>query len=327
MPPVGELQQDGRLTVTELAGRVGLSLSPCHRRLRASEQSGAISGYHAHLDANALGLTFEDSSSPPCAPETALDVYPAEKRPELRDMIVRLADAKMSFGLSHGDLASGNVLVRPDGALVLIDWGAATCGPVPYTDLLILEHNHASDDDPSIKDLAAYAVGYGLDLGRVGPNFDAIRKADHAGPGQMGFGPTTRPAYGVCGVGPPGTHSTNQHLTGSRPRCGYFLMFFQTWAKVVRSRLERFVRPYTSASVIEAIAIASGSSRLVIISRGRRGDDPGNDRPADRRGLWSTRWRHRPHPWADSRPSADLPCRGGLVTKETKGRRRRSSDH
>lgn len=58
-PPVGELQQDGRLTVTELAGRVGLSLSPCHRRLRASEQSGAISGYHAHLDANALGLTFE----------------------------------------------------------------------------------------------------------------------------------------------------------------------------------------------------------------------------------------------------------------------------
>ena len=45
MPPVGELQQDGRLTVTELAGRVGLSLSPCHRRLRALEQSSAISGY------------------------------------------------------------------------------------------------------------------------------------------------------------------------------------------------------------------------------------------------------------------------------------------
>jgi DNA-binding Lrp family transcriptional regulator len=54
-----ELQQDGRLTVTELAERVGLSLSPCHRRLRALERSGAISGYHAHLDANALGLTFE----------------------------------------------------------------------------------------------------------------------------------------------------------------------------------------------------------------------------------------------------------------------------
>ena len=56
---LAELQQDGRLTLTELAERVGLSLSPCHRRLRALERSGAISGYHAHLDANALGLTFE----------------------------------------------------------------------------------------------------------------------------------------------------------------------------------------------------------------------------------------------------------------------------
>jgi DNA-binding Lrp family transcriptional regulator len=56
---LAELQEDGRLTVTELAERVGLSLSPCHRRLRALEHSGAISGYHAHLDANALGLTFE----------------------------------------------------------------------------------------------------------------------------------------------------------------------------------------------------------------------------------------------------------------------------
>lgn len=52
------LQKDGRLTVTELAVRVRLSLSPCHRRLRSLERSGAISGYHAHLDAHALGLTF-----------------------------------------------------------------------------------------------------------------------------------------------------------------------------------------------------------------------------------------------------------------------------
>ena len=56
---LAELQQDGRVTLTELAERVGLSLSPCHRRLRALEHSGAISGYHAHLDPNALGLTFE----------------------------------------------------------------------------------------------------------------------------------------------------------------------------------------------------------------------------------------------------------------------------
>jgi DNA-binding Lrp family transcriptional regulator len=55
---LAELQKDGRLSVTDLAERVRLSLSPCHRRLRALEQSGAISGYRAHLDAHTLGLTF-----------------------------------------------------------------------------------------------------------------------------------------------------------------------------------------------------------------------------------------------------------------------------
>lgn len=49
---LAELQMDGRLSLTELAERVNLSLSPCHRRLRALEESGAISGYRAHLDAD-----------------------------------------------------------------------------------------------------------------------------------------------------------------------------------------------------------------------------------------------------------------------------------
>ncbi len=53
------LQQDGRLTITELAAQVGLSISPCHRRLRELERSGAIRGYRAVVDADALGLSFE----------------------------------------------------------------------------------------------------------------------------------------------------------------------------------------------------------------------------------------------------------------------------
>jgi DNA-binding Lrp family transcriptional regulator len=53
------LQEDGRLTVTELAARVGLSVSPCHRRLRELERSGAIRGYRAVVDGEALGLAFE----------------------------------------------------------------------------------------------------------------------------------------------------------------------------------------------------------------------------------------------------------------------------
>jgi DNA-binding Lrp family transcriptional regulator len=52
----GVRNADGRLTVTELAGQVGLSISPCHRRLRALERSGAIRGYRAVVDAEAVGL-------------------------------------------------------------------------------------------------------------------------------------------------------------------------------------------------------------------------------------------------------------------------------
>lgn len=55
---LSELQKDGRLTVTELAERVGLSLSPCHRRVRSLEESGAIQGYRAQLDPAILGLNF-----------------------------------------------------------------------------------------------------------------------------------------------------------------------------------------------------------------------------------------------------------------------------
>ncbi len=56
---VAELQKDGRLTVTELAARVRISLSPCHRRLRELERTGAIRGYRAIVDPEAVGLGFE----------------------------------------------------------------------------------------------------------------------------------------------------------------------------------------------------------------------------------------------------------------------------
>lgn len=56
---LAELQLDGRLTVTELAARVRLSVSPCHRRLRDLEREGAIRGYRAVVDPAAVGLNFE----------------------------------------------------------------------------------------------------------------------------------------------------------------------------------------------------------------------------------------------------------------------------
>ncbi|MGO4689238.1 Lrp/AsnC family transcriptional regulator [Glaciibacter sp. 2TAF33] len=53
------LQEDGRATMTEVASRVGLSLSACHRRFRDLEASGVIRGFRAELDLDLLGLPFE----------------------------------------------------------------------------------------------------------------------------------------------------------------------------------------------------------------------------------------------------------------------------
>jgi Lrp/AsnC family leucine-responsive transcriptional regulator len=52
------LQQDGRISNQDLADRIGLSPSPCLRRVRALEESGIIAGYRAVLDARKLGLSL-----------------------------------------------------------------------------------------------------------------------------------------------------------------------------------------------------------------------------------------------------------------------------
>ena len=52
------LQANGRIPNQDLADRIGLSPSPCLRRVRALEDAGLITGYYAQLDARKLGLTL-----------------------------------------------------------------------------------------------------------------------------------------------------------------------------------------------------------------------------------------------------------------------------
>ena len=52
------LQEDGRISNQDLADRIGLSPSPCLRRVRTLEEAGVIAGYRALLDARKLGLTL-----------------------------------------------------------------------------------------------------------------------------------------------------------------------------------------------------------------------------------------------------------------------------
>ncbi|MGC3936904.1 Lrp/AsnC ligand binding domain-containing protein [Roseobacter sp. EG26] len=50
------LAEDGRISITDLAKRIGLSKSPTQARLRRLEQTGVIIGYRALLDPIQLGL-------------------------------------------------------------------------------------------------------------------------------------------------------------------------------------------------------------------------------------------------------------------------------
>jgi len=52
------LQREGRISNQELAERIGLSPSPCLRRVRVLEEAGLIMGYRAVLDPAKLGLTL-----------------------------------------------------------------------------------------------------------------------------------------------------------------------------------------------------------------------------------------------------------------------------
>ncbi|MBK7415178.1 MAG: winged helix-turn-helix transcriptional regulator [Dechloromonas sp.] len=51
------LQSDGRISNQDLADRIGLSPSPCLRRVRTLEEAGLITGYRALLDAKKLKIT------------------------------------------------------------------------------------------------------------------------------------------------------------------------------------------------------------------------------------------------------------------------------
>jgi Lrp/AsnC family leucine-responsive transcriptional regulator len=52
---LAELQAEGRLAITALAERVGLSKTPCQQRVRRLEEAGFIKGYAARLDLEKMG--------------------------------------------------------------------------------------------------------------------------------------------------------------------------------------------------------------------------------------------------------------------------------
>ena len=53
------VQRDASLSVAEIADKVGLSSSPCWRRIKRLEEAGVITGRVTLLDRQKLGLDFE----------------------------------------------------------------------------------------------------------------------------------------------------------------------------------------------------------------------------------------------------------------------------
>ena len=53
------LQIDGRMSATALAAEVGLTVAPCHRRIKELERRGVLTGYRAVVDPAAVGLGFQ----------------------------------------------------------------------------------------------------------------------------------------------------------------------------------------------------------------------------------------------------------------------------
>ncbi|WP_026425552.1 Lrp/AsnC family transcriptional regulator [Actinokineospora inagensis] len=73
---VRELAADGRRSFTDLAERVGLSVSAVHQRVRRLEQREVIRGYAARLDAEAIGLPLTALISLTPIDPAAPDDYP-----------------------------------------------------------------------------------------------------------------------------------------------------------------------------------------------------------------------------------------------------------
>jgi Lrp/AsnC family transcriptional regulator, leucine-responsive regulatory protein len=83
-----ELQQDGRRTVVELSERIGLSGTPCARRIRQLEQNGVIQGYTAVVDPVRLGLTVQAFVQVKLERQTDDNVAQFQKELEALDAVV-----------------------------------------------------------------------------------------------------------------------------------------------------------------------------------------------------------------------------------------------
>lgn len=125
---LAELQADGRMTNVELARRVGISAPPCLRRVRTLEEAGYIKGYHADVDARALGFEVQVFAMVGLASQAEADLSAFENRcrawPLVRECHMLNGEVDFILKCTAPDLSSfqsfltGELLTTPNVASV-----------------------------------------------------------------------------------------------------------------------------------------------------------------------------------------------------------------
>ena len=113
---LGELQRNGRISNVDLAEAVGLSPSPCLRRVRDLESVGVIDRYAAIIDQNAAGrslsvfvqVTLERQI------ETALDAFESSvsERPEVMECYLMTGDSDYLLRVVVADVSAYEVFLK-----------------------------------------------------------------------------------------------------------------------------------------------------------------------------------------------------------------------
>ncbi len=104
---IATLQADGRLSNVELAERIGLSPSPCLRRVRRLEQEGYIAAYRATLQRNRIGLGLTVFIG------VRIESHADERCDAFQDTIVAMPEV-VAFHLVSGDTDYLVEVVVPD---------------------------------------------------------------------------------------------------------------------------------------------------------------------------------------------------------------------
>jgi len=92
---VGALTADGRLSYTDLAEKVGLSVSAAHQRVRRLEQRGVIRGYVARVDYTALDL--------PLTAFVAIRPLDLSRADDAPDRLAHLAEIEACYSVAGED--------------------------------------------------------------------------------------------------------------------------------------------------------------------------------------------------------------------------------